>query len=118
MKVLFEQAGVIRVETLSELFDTALLLSYQPLPAGSRVAVVGNSTALGALVSDALLDEGLELAAVPTDVGADATPEQFAAAVRAAARATPPVDRRPGRPTPAAAESATRPRPAARRPTP
>jgi acyl-CoA synthetase (NDP forming)/GNAT superfamily N-acetyltransferase len=84
VKVLFEQAGVIRVDTLSELFDTALLLSYQPLPRGSRVAVVGNSTALGALVSDALLDEGLELAAVPADVGADATPEQFAAAVRAA----------------------------------
>ena len=84
VRVLFEQAGVIRVDTLSELFDTALLLSFQPLPRGSRVAVVGNSTALGALVSDALLDEGLELAAVPADVGADATPEQFAAAVRAA----------------------------------
>ena len=84
VRVLFEQAGVIRVDTLSELFDTALLLSYQPLPAGSRVAVVGNSTALGALVCDALLDEGLELASAPTDVGADATPEQFAAAVRAA----------------------------------
>ena len=62
MQALFEQAGVIRVDTLSELFDTALLLAYQPLPRGPRVAVVGNSTALGVLVSDALLDEGLELA--------------------------------------------------------
>jgi acyl-CoA synthetase (NDP forming)/GNAT superfamily N-acetyltransferase len=101
VKVLFEQAGVIRVETLSELFDTALLLSYQPLPAGSRVAVVGNSTALGALVSDALLDEGLELASAPTDVGADATPEQFAVAVRAALVADPDAD-----PLPAASPAA------------
>ena len=89
VQVLFEQAGVIRVDTLSELFDIALLLAYQPLPKGSRVAVVGNSTALGALVTDALLDEGLEPAADPVDVGAGATPEQFAAAIRAAV-ADPP----------------------------
>lgn len=86
VKILFEQAGVIRVETLSELFDTALLLAYQPLPEGSRVAVVGNSTALGLLVTDGLLDGGLEPAGDPVDVGAAATPEQFAAAVREAMR--------------------------------
>jgi acyl-CoA synthetase (NDP forming)/GNAT superfamily N-acetyltransferase len=84
VKALFEQAGVIRVETLSQLFDTALLLAYQPLPAGPRVAVVGNSTALGLLVSDALLDEGMELAGPPVDVGTAAPPEEFAAAVAAA----------------------------------
>ncbi len=89
VKILFEQAGVIRVETLSELFDTALLLAYQPLPAGSRVAVFGNSTALGLLVTDGLLDEGLEPAGDPVDVGAGATPEEFAAAVRGAVRADP-----------------------------
>jgi len=92
VKVLFEQAGVIRVDTLSELFDTALLLAYQPLPRGKRVAVVGNSTALGALVTDALLDEGLQLAGVPVDVGADATPDRFAAAVRAALAAEPAAE--------------------------
>jgi acyl-CoA synthetase (NDP forming)/RimJ/RimL family protein N-acetyltransferase len=81
VKALFEQAGVIRVETLSELFDTALMLAYQPLPAGPRVAVVGNSSALGVLVTDGLLDEGLELAGAPVDVGAAAPPEEFAAAV-------------------------------------
>lgn len=84
VKVLFEQAGVIRVETISQLFDTALLLAHQPLPAGTRVAVVGNSTALGVLVGDALLDEGLELAAAPVDVGTAARPEELAAAVAAA----------------------------------
>jgi acyl-CoA synthetase (NDP forming)/GNAT superfamily N-acetyltransferase len=81
VRALFEQAGVIRVETLSELFDTALLLSYQPLPPGPRVAVVGNSSALGVLATDALLDEGMELAGAPVDVGAAALPEDFAAAV-------------------------------------
>ncbi len=85
VRALFEQSGVIRVETLSELFDTALVLAYQPLPAGPSVAVVGNSSALGLLVSDALLDEGMELAGAPVDVGAAAPPDEFAAAVAKAA---------------------------------
>ena len=50
VRALFEASGVIRVDTLGDLFDVALLLSSQPLPAGARVAVVGNSTALGVLV--------------------------------------------------------------------
>ncbi|MFC5994941.1 GNAT family N-acetyltransferase, partial [Pseudonocardia hispaniensis] len=81
VEALFEQSGVIRVGSVAQLFDTALLLAYQPLPAGPRVAVVGNSTALGVLVTDGLLDEGLELAGEPVDVGASASPEEFAAAV-------------------------------------
>lgn len=84
VRALFEQAGVIRVETLSELFDTALVLAHQPLPTGDRVAVVGNSSALGLLVTDALLDQGMEPAGAPVDVGVTATPARFAAAARAA----------------------------------
>jgi acyl-CoA synthetase (NDP forming)/GNAT superfamily N-acetyltransferase len=87
VQALFEQAGVIRVQTLPQLFDTAQLLAYQPLPAGPRVAVVGNSSALGVLVTDALLDEGLTPAGPPVDVGTAASPEQFAEAVSAAAHA-------------------------------
>ncbi len=87
VQALFEQSGVIRVQTLSQLFDTALLLAHQPLPAGARVAVVGNSTALNLLVVDALHGEGLGQAGEPVDVGAGATPEEFAAAVGAAVRA-------------------------------
>jgi acyl-CoA synthetase (NDP forming)/GNAT superfamily N-acetyltransferase len=84
---LFEQAGVIRVASLAELFDIALLLANQPLPAGPRVAVVGNSSALGLLAADAILDNGLRLApGSPVDVGAAASPDKFAAAVREAAR--------------------------------
>ena len=84
VRALFEQAGVIRVDTLAELFDTAMLLSHQPLPAGPRVAVVGNSTALGVLVADALVGEGMQLAGDPVDIGVTASPEEFGAAVAAA----------------------------------
>ncbi|MBY8848150.1 GNAT family N-acetyltransferase [Saccharothrix longispora] len=82
VQALFEQAGVIRVESLAQLFDTALLLAHQPLPAGPRVAVVGNSTAIGLLAADTALAQGLELACDPVDVGSQAGPEVFAAAVR------------------------------------
>ncbi|QFZ17521.1 bifunctional acetate--CoA ligase family protein/GNAT family N-acetyltransferase [Saccharothrix syringae] len=84
VQALFEQAGVIRVESLAQLFDTALLLAHQPLPAGPRVAVVGNSTAIGLLAADTALAEGLELAGDPVDVGAQAEPAAFAAAVEQA----------------------------------
>ena len=45
--------GVIRVQNVTQMFDAAQLLAYQPLPVGGRVAVVGNSTALNLLVVDA-----------------------------------------------------------------
>jgi acyl-CoA synthetase (NDP forming)/RimJ/RimL family protein N-acetyltransferase len=83
VQALFEQAGVIRVESLDQLFDTALLLANQPLAAGERVAVVGNSTAIGLLAADTILAQNLRLAADPVDTGVDASPEAFAAAVRA-----------------------------------
>ncbi|RBY90566.1 GNAT family N-acetyltransferase [Blastococcus sp. TF02A-26] len=80
---LFASAGVIRVETLAQLFDVGTLLAHQPLPAGDRVAIVGNSTALGVLVADAVLEEGLVLAHdAPVDVGTTAGPEAFGAALQ------------------------------------
>ena len=82
VQALFEQAGVIRVESIAQLFDTALLLAHQPLPTGTRVAVVGNSSAIGVLAADAALAQGLELAGAPVDVGADAGPGALAGAVR------------------------------------
>ena len=68
VQALFEASGVIRVDTLGELFDVAVLLASQPLPPGDRVAVVGNSTALAVLVSDACNTEGLQLTRL-VDVG-------------------------------------------------
>jgi len=53
------------------------------LPAGPRLAVVGNSTALGVLVSNASAAEGLTVTRLD-DIGVDATPAAFGAALRAA----------------------------------
>jgi acyl-CoA synthetase (NDP forming)/RimJ/RimL family protein N-acetyltransferase len=80
-QALFEASGVIRVETVSGMFDAALLLSTQPLPAGDRVAVVGNSTAIGVLVANACAAEGLQLTRLD-DIGVEAGGEVFEAALR------------------------------------
>jgi acyl-CoA synthetase (NDP forming)/RimJ/RimL family protein N-acetyltransferase len=80
-RALFERSGVIRVDTVGDLFDTALLLTSQPLPAGRRVAVVGNSTALAVLVRNACAAEGLSLDRIE-DVGVDATPDAFEDSLR------------------------------------
>jgi acyl-CoA synthetase (NDP forming)/RimJ/RimL family protein N-acetyltransferase len=88
VQALFEQAGVIRVESIAQLFDTALLLAHQPLPRGGRVAIVGNSSAIGVLAADAALGQDLELAGAPVDVGAAGEPDVLADAVRAELRRT------------------------------
>jgi len=82
VQALFEASGIIRTQNIAELFDVALLLTTQPLPAGNRVSVVGHSTALGVLVADALASSGLELARL-VDVGVTATPDGFGQALEA-----------------------------------
>lgn len=77
----FDQSGVIRVDSVDELFDVALLCAHQPLPQGPRIGVVGNSSALGLLAADVVLAQGLHLARTPVDVGADAGPARLAGAV-------------------------------------
>jgi acyl-CoA synthetase (NDP forming)/RimJ/RimL family protein N-acetyltransferase len=84
VKALFEQAGVVRVESLAQLFDTALVFAHQPLPAGPRIGIVGNSIAIGLLAADTARSQGLRLAFDPVDIGPQAGPEEFAAAVREA----------------------------------
>jgi acyl-CoA synthetase (NDP forming)/GNAT superfamily N-acetyltransferase len=84
VQALFERSGVIRVDTLTQLFDVAQLLAYQPLPTGRRVAAVTNSSALGVLVGDACLGAGLELAGTPTDLGPDVDVAGFEAGLQAA----------------------------------
>jgi acyl-CoA synthetase (NDP forming) len=88
---MLRQAGVIRVENVHQLFDVAQLLIHQPLPAGQRVAVVGNSDALGALTAQAALSWDLEIAHGPVSLPADATADRFSEALRAAF-ADPEVD--------------------------
>lgn len=77
---LFEQAGVIRVDDLTQLFDVAQLLAYQPLPAGPRVGVVSNSDALALLAVEACLGAGLE-PSPPVNLGARAGAAEFASAL-------------------------------------
>jgi acetyl coenzyme A synthetase (ADP forming)-like protein len=60
---LFRESGVIRTETLEELFDVAALLAHQPLPAGKRVAILTNAGGPGILAADAC--EGFGLAVPP-----------------------------------------------------
>ncbi|WP_084464288.1 bifunctional GNAT family N-acetyltransferase/acetate--CoA ligase family protein [Microtetraspora fusca] len=80
LSALFQQAGVIRVDDLAQLFDVAQLLAHQPLPAGPRVGVVSNSDALALLAVDACRARGLE--PVPAvNLGARAGGAEFAAAL-------------------------------------
>jgi acetyltransferase len=58
-EALFRQAGIIRVNTLEQLFDVATLLSNQPLPRGNRVAIVTNGGGPGILAADACDHRGL-----------------------------------------------------------
>jgi acyl-CoA synthetase (NDP forming) len=58
---LFHQAGVIPVDTLGEMFDTAQLLSTQPVPLGRRIAIIGNAGGPGILAADACEAAGLEV---------------------------------------------------------
>lgn len=58
---LFRQSGIIRTQTLEELFDVAALLATQPLPHGRRVGIVTNAGGPGILASDACEANGLEL---------------------------------------------------------
>ncbi|HZU80899.1 MAG TPA: GNAT family N-acetyltransferase [Acidimicrobiales bacterium] len=58
---LFRRTGVIRVDTIEELFDAAEVLAAQPLPAGGRVGIVGNAGGPGVLAADACAGHGLEV---------------------------------------------------------
>ena len=70
VEALFEQAGVIRTNTLMELFDVVAMLSTQPVPAGPRVGVVTNAGGPGILLADACEAQGL-LLPQPADITID-----------------------------------------------
>jgi acetyl coenzyme A synthetase (ADP forming)-like protein len=61
VQALFRQSGVIRVDTIEELFDAASLLANQPIPKGERVGVVTNAGGPGILAADALEANGMIL---------------------------------------------------------
>jgi acetate---CoA ligase (ADP-forming) len=59
---IFMQGGIQRVEGVSDLFNFALAFSTQPLPKGSRIAVVTNSGGPGIMATDALIRPGITMA--------------------------------------------------------
>jgi acetyl coenzyme A synthetase (ADP forming)-like protein len=99
---LFLQAGVIRTDTLAQMFDVASLLAHQSPPRGRRVAILTNAGGPGILCADACAAEGLEIATLgeathaalhdvlpaaaslgnPVDMIASATAEQYGQAMR------------------------------------
>jgi acetyl coenzyme A synthetase (ADP forming)-like protein len=59
--VLFQHAGIIRVNLMEEMFDIAALLSNQPLPRGRRLVIVTNGGGPGIIAADAAARQGLSL---------------------------------------------------------
>jgi len=102
----FRRVGVLRVDTIEELFGLAELLGKQPRPAGPRLAIVTNGGGPGVLATDALIECGGKLADLsgktldelnkllpphwsrgnPVDILGDANPETYARAVEIVSR--------------------------------
>jgi len=60
-EALYKQAGILRVDTLEDLFDTGNLLANQPLPQGNRVAIISNAGGPALLTAEACKSRGLEM---------------------------------------------------------
>jgi acetyl coenzyme A synthetase (ADP forming)-like protein len=83
----FDQSGIIRCGSIEEMFNTAQLLAYQPLPRGPRLAIVTNAGGPGVMATDAAIERGLELARfAPTTTAA------LKKALPAAANMKNPID--------------------------
>ena len=101
----FRRCGILRVASISELFDMAEVLSKQPRPRGPRLAVVTNAGGAGVLATDALLANAAQLAplsaetyealnkllpaawshANPVDTLGDSSPEVYVKALKVVA---------------------------------
>jgi acetyl coenzyme A synthetase (ADP forming)-like protein len=84
---LFRQAGVIRTDTLDQMFDVAALLAHQPVPKGRRVAILTNAGGPAILAADACEANGLELPAL-----SEATRDELRSFLPASASVGNPVD--------------------------
>ena len=81
---MFEQSGVIRTDTLAQMFDIAQLVAFQPLPQGRRVLAMGNSDAMAVMAADAIAANGLQLVDQPLHFASGATAQDFERALAAA----------------------------------
>jgi acetyltransferase len=108
---IFAQAGILRAETVEELFDFAVGFSRQPLPKGNHFAIVTNAGGPGIMATDAAIRHGLDLTTLrpetieslkaklpptanfhnPVDVIGDAGADRYRAALTAVLR-DPNVD--------------------------
>ncbi|WDL97482.1 GNAT family N-acetyltransferase [Alicyclobacillus sp. ALC3] len=83
VRALFEQTGILQLDSVQELLETAALLSMSPLPEGRRIGIVSNTAGGAVLAADALRTHGLELAVRPTDLGFKESGAGYEAAVTA-----------------------------------
>jgi len=83
----FKQAGVIRADSVGELFDLAVALARQPLPRNDRVAIITNAGGPGIMATDAIERAGLSLASLTQE-----TMDALRRALPAAASVLNPVD--------------------------
>jgi len=87
VEALFRHAGVIRTDTIEEMFDVTAVLSSQPTPVGRRVAVLTNAGGPAILAADSLEANGLVLPSL-----SDATVAELRSFLPAAASVANPVD--------------------------
>jgi len=106
LEAAFRRSGVLRVNSIADLFYMAEVLSKQPSPKGPRLTILTNAGGPGVLATDALVGNGGELTDLssetmeslnqilpaawshnnPIDVLGDASPERYAKAVEIAAK--------------------------------
>jgi acetyl coenzyme A synthetase (ADP forming)-like protein len=83
----FAQAGVLRADSVQELFDYSTAFAYQPALKGNRIAIVTNAGGPGVMATDALERNGLVLATLQPE-----TEQTLAGVLPAAANIHNPVD--------------------------
>jgi acetyltransferase len=104
----FMRAGIVRVDTIGELFDCAELMARQPRPTGAQLAVITNAGGPGVMAADAISRYGSEPArpkpetrdklnevlpplwsgSNPIDILGDASPQRFSDAIEICVAAT------------------------------
>ena len=106
LEVAFRRSGVLRVNSIAELFYMAEVLGKQPRPQGNRLTILTNAGGPGVLATDSLIMNGGQLATLspetieafnqllpsawshnnPVDILGDASPERYAKALEIAAK--------------------------------
>lgn len=84
---LLKQSGVIRVNSLLEMFEVTQAFAGCPIPKGKRIAVMTNAGGPGIMATDAICEQGLEMANLN-----DSTREHMRSYLAAAASVKNPVD--------------------------